>query len=503
MFKYSVSATVWMLCLIVNSSASIAQPNKLKPISLSIRVNLEDVENDTIEVMFRKEVINSLINGQKLYAVADSNGYCKFPTFYSDQPVEMFYLLVHNPVGSKRKFKVRISNRILMPGDSIEIKIRDSMDGLPIVEYTGAGSDKFRVFERMRLASHRYKKSLNEVDTIQTDIVKKIMDRFVEKGGELDVVMDTLTASRGMLDPFVYDYYMADAVGGIGLERCDLLSAAYKSIKEEDNVKIQSISDSLLNMSLLEISSGALAMSEAYISFLLRRTSLKMRFERRRRYFAIGEMYKQLKQDYSGLERELVLTHFLMGGHVGKPGEAGQDMEYCLSDALKIIKRETFREALAKRLQFYRRGSDAFNFSLPDVNGRLVKLSDFKGKVVLVDVWFTGCGACAELAKAFEEKVLPKFKNNQNVAFVSVSIDKEESKWLNSVKKGIYTNENSINLYTGGKGIDHEFTRMYDITGCPKVFLIGKDGKMFSATPPRAEIYSEELISLIYSAINE
>ena len=39
-------------------------------------------------------------------------------------------------------------------------------------------------------------------------------------------------------------------------------------------------------------------------------------------------------------------------------------------------------------------GQPARNFTYTDVNGEKVSLSDFKGKVVVVDVWTMTCGAC-------------------------------------------------------------------------------------------------------------
>jgi thiol-disulfide isomerase/thioredoxin len=38
-------------------------------------------------------------------------------------------------------------------------------------------------------------------------------------------------------------------------------------------------------------------------------------------------------------------------------------------------------------------GKSAYDFTLPDVNDKMVSMKEFKGKVVLIDVWATWCGA--------------------------------------------------------------------------------------------------------------
>ncbi|MCK7558595.1 TlpA family protein disulfide reductase [Chitinophaga sedimenti] len=91
--------------------------------------------------------------------------------------------------------------------------------------------------------------------------------------------------------------------------------------------------------------------------------------------------------------------------------------------------------AYEKSLHTFAAGEAALNFSYPDMNGKTVTLKDLKGKVVLVDVWATWCGPCkAEIPSL---KALEKEMHDQNVAFVSISVDveKDKQKWQDFVKK--------------------------------------------------------------------
>ena len=56
-------------------------------------------------------------------------------------------------------------------------------------------------------------------------------------------------------------------------------------------------------------------------------------------------------------------------------------------------------------------GKSAYNFTLPDSTGRMISMKDFKGKVVLIDVWATWCGPCREQFPYLKE-IEEEYKDN-------------------------------------------------------------------------------------------
>lgn len=125
-------------------------------------------------------------------------------------------------------------------------------------------------------------------------------------------------------------------------------------------------------------------------------------------------------------------------------------------------------------------GSTAPNFTYPDVNDKMVSLVDFKGKVVLIDVWATWCGPCLKQVP-YLNKLEKEFHGNDNIVFLSVSTDvaKDKQKWLDMIKE---KNMGGVQLFADGFS---KITNDYKINGIPRFMIINKDGTIYTADAPR------------------
>lgn len=107
------------------------------------------------------------------------------------------------------------------------------------------------------------------------------------------------------------------------------------------------------------------------------------------------------------------------------------------------------------------------DFALRDVNGKLVKLSGLRGKVVLLDFWATDCGGCREEIPWFIE--LQREYRDRGLVVLGVSLD--DSGW--KVVKP-FVEEKQMN-YPVMLATD-DVTNRYHIESMPTTLVIGKSG---------------------------
>jgi len=123
--------------------------------------------------------------------------------------------------------------------------------------------------------------------------------------------------------------------------------------------------------------------------------------------------------------------------------------------------------------------SPTFNYE--NHKGGETSLADLKGKVVYVDVWATWCGPCKREIPYLKE--VEEEYHNENVAFVSISIDveKDYDAWKNMVTE---KELGGIQLMADSDW-KSKFVTDYGIKGIPRFILIDTEGNIINSDAPR------------------
>ncbi len=124
-----------------------------------------------------------------------------------------------------------------------------------------------------------------------------------------------------------------------------------------------------------------------------------------------------------------------------------------------------------------KKGEPAIDFTYPDKEGNEFSLSTFNGSLVYVDVWATWCAPCKAEIPALKQ--LEKDYYNNNITFLSVSVDTDKEAWLNMLTE---KQLGGIQLWANGWS---QITKNYAINGIPRFMLFDVKGNVISLDAPR------------------
>lgn len=128
------------------------------------------------------------------------------------------------------------------------------------------------------------------------------------------------------------------------------------------------------------------------------------------------------------------------------------------------------------------------DFSFTDKSGKVISLSDLKGKIVVLEFWATWCSPCKRSLPGMQSLV-NKYKNDKDVEFLFVNVFQKEKNFKEVVDKYLIENHYSFNvIFDDMNNPEVSTARAYGVHGIPHKVVIDKEGYIrFEGTGDLAE----------------
>ncbi len=378
----------------------------------------------------------------------------------------------------------------LEPGDQLHIDA-DLLDLPQSLRFSGQGAANNQFLAALRSRFPDFLR-INYKD-LEVDAFRKMID---QRRLEMTRFLDEGCAQGGLTPAFV-DYYRAEITYDWAKELVSYPRNYERQNGRENEALPKDYYDILDQVELVD--ETAIGTSD-YRTFLSRNflrlwiewndqpATKQMATEERRNLFEIYVPYNHAKRTLHGK-----VLYFFLAGEIVRDFQYGlfnigeqrwaeflQDNPY--PEYTEVVE-EVVREASKVKP-----GQPAPDFTLDDLQGQSVSLSDFRGQAVFLDFWASWCSPCIEAVPHLEE--IKQRTQDQKVVFLNISLDPADE-WHQAVDEHGLT---GVHVHAPG-GWQAAVAQLYQVRSIPSYFLVGPAGRLDGRVSHVSDV--EEVVSRI------
>lgn len=514
-----------LIIVSLNATGAVVQ-EKGAVIQVKLIGDIQSVEE--LSLTYTPKYIYMMENTVKIKMKPSKEGIVKFylPDISSLNKIRGIGVLYNEFDQAGNRYYDRFLEYVILPGDDIVVTIEIQNRTVKHASFSGRGSLKYSCRYLLESLGRRlsdsvtgayeaaFKRHGKDVNIYypklalfsEPSVLKSLTEPY---RNYKKVMLDSLQNHKENLPPDVYEIYKTDIIGYLS-NNYELQFPFYQ--ERSDTSDVSKIANFYFGhpFELEPASSQSIPFSPYYINAVYQQLETAELFSGKYKSsiaIPVKRLFDQINRNYVGELRDRLLMTMILDAKKQVPLALlpKDSAVFFLSKAIAVISNPDIKKKIENATILKTKpGSTPFNFTLADTKGKMISLSEFKGKVVLMDMWFTGCGACARLNERLKKEVYPKFANTDKFEIISIGTDYDRLKWLKSVNTKIYTDDESVNLHLPPPDkifSNADMVKYYGLIGLPFSLLIGMDGKIISEISNVES--TDEIIRKITLALND